>query len=56
MTRLLAGLGPMNAPLEFVVGMMRAVSDATIEFMVRDKAGAQKHCLVGFEAFHRMIA
>jgi len=49
--------GPMkNAPLEFVVGMMTAVSDATIDFMVRDKANAEKHCLAGFEAFHRMIA
>jgi AcrR family transcriptional regulator len=49
--------GPMkNAPLEFVVGLMTAVSDATIEFMVRDKANAQKRCLAGFEAFHRMIA
>lgn len=48
--------GPMkNAPLEFVVGMMTAVSDATIEFMVRDKANAQKHCVAGFEAFRRMI-
>jgi hypothetical protein len=35
---------------------MTAVSDATIEFMVRDKAHAQKHCIAGFEAFRRMIA
>jgi AcrR family transcriptional regulator len=49
--------GPMkNAPLEFVVGMMTAVSDATIEFMVRDRKNAAKHCVAGFEAFWRMIA
>jgi hypothetical protein len=51
MTRLLAGLGPMNAPLEFVVGMMTAVGDATSEFMVRDKAGAQKHSSPGSKRF-----
>lgn len=49
--------GPMeNAPLEFVVGLMTAISDATIEFMVRDKTHAQKHCYAGFDAFWRMIA
>ena len=48
--------GPMKAvPLEFVVGMMSAISDATIDFMVRDKANAEQHCNAGFEAFWRMI-
>jgi AcrR family transcriptional regulator len=48
--------GPMRAaPLEFVVAMMNALADTTIDFMIRDKANAQTHCLAGFEALWRVI-
>ena len=49
--------GPMrDAPLEFVVALMSAVADATIDFMVRDPANADKHRMAAFDAFWRMVA
>jgi AcrR family transcriptional regulator len=49
--------GPMrNAPLMFVVAIMNAIMDSTIDFMTRDKANAQKHSKAGFEALWRAIA
>jgi len=48
--------GPMRAvPLQFVVAIMSAVTDARIEFMIRDRANADKHCVAGFDAFWRAI-
>jgi AcrR family transcriptional regulator len=49
--------GPMrNAPLEFIVALMSALADATIDFMIHDLANADQHCLAGFDALWRMVA
>ena len=49
--------GPMrDAPLDFVVALMSALADATIDFMIDDPARADDHCRAGFEAFWRMVA
>jgi len=49
--------GPMrNAPLGFVVALMSAMADATIDFMVGDPANANKHSKAAFGALWRMIA
>jgi AcrR family transcriptional regulator len=49
--------GPMrDAPLEFVVALMSALADATIDFMIRDPANAEKHGMAGFDAMWRMVA
>ena len=48
--------GPMrDAPLGFVVALMNAMADATIDFMIRDPANAKKHCKAGFDALWRML-
>ncbi|MGO9134111.1 MAG: TetR/AcrR family transcriptional regulator [Methylovirgula sp.] len=49
--------GPMrNVPLGFVVALMSAQADATIDFMIRDPANADKHSKVAFDALWRMVA
>jgi AcrR family transcriptional regulator len=49
--------GPMrDAPLAFVVALMSALADATTDFMIRDPANADKHCLAAFDAMWRMVA
>jgi hypothetical protein len=49
--------GPMrDAPLEFIVALMSALADATIDFMIHDPANADKHCMAGFDALWRMVA
>ena len=49
--------GPMrNAPLGFVVALMNALADATIDFMIQDPANADKHCTAAFDALWRMVA
>jgi AcrR family transcriptional regulator len=49
--------GPMrDLPLAFVVALMNATADATIDFMIREPANAVKHCAAGFDAVWRMIA
>jgi AcrR family transcriptional regulator len=49
--------GPMrNAPLGFIVALMSAMADATIDFMVSDPANANKHSKAAFDALWRMIA
>ena len=48
--------GPMcDVPLEFIVALMNALADATIDFMIHDPVNADKHCLAGFEAMWRML-
>ncbi|SPF47973.1 Bacterial regulatory s, tetR family protein [Candidatus Desulfosporosinus infrequens] len=48
--------GPMrNAPLGFIVSMVDALADATIDYMINDPANADKHCMVAFNAIWRMI-
>ena len=49
--------GPMrDAPLMFVAAMMNALAEATIDFMIRDPANADKHSKTAFDALWRMIA
>jgi AcrR family transcriptional regulator len=49
--------GPMReAPLGFVAALMSALADATIDFMIRDPANADKHGAAAFDALWRMIA
>lgn len=49
--------GPMrNAPLGFVAALMNALAEATIDFMIRDRANARKHGRVAFEALWRIVA
>ena len=49
--------GPMRgAPLEFVVALMSALADTTIDFMLRDPANAEQHNRAGFDALWRMVA
>ncbi|HLZ62362.1 MAG TPA: TetR/AcrR family transcriptional regulator [Ktedonosporobacter sp.] len=49
--------GPMrDAPLGFVVALMSALADATIDFMIHDPVNADKHCMAAFDAFWRMVA
>lgn len=49
--------GPMrNAPMGFVVSILNALADATMDFMIRDPANAKKHCKAGFDALWRAIA
>jgi AcrR family transcriptional regulator len=49
--------GPLrNAPMSFVVAIMNALADATMDFMSRDPANAKKHCKLGFDALWRVLA
>jgi AcrR family transcriptional regulator len=49
--------GPMrDAPLAFVVALMSAMADTTIDFMIRDPAKADKHSKAAFDALWRMVA
>ena len=49
--------GPMrDAPLGFVASLMSALAEATIDFMIRDPANADKHSKAAFDALWRMIA
>jgi len=45
-----------DAPLAFVVALMNALGDATIDFMIRDPANADKHGMAAIEAMWRMLA
>jgi len=45
-----------NVPITFAGSIMNALSEATIEAMVKDPDNAQKHCETGFEAFWRAIS
>jgi AcrR family transcriptional regulator len=48
--------GPMReAPKGFVVGLMSALADTTVAFMIRDPANAEKHSITAFESMWRML-
>ena len=48
--------GPMSkAPLGFVLAIMNAVAEATMDFMTQDARNAKKHCKEGFDALWRMV-
>lgn len=49
--------GPMrDAPLGFTAALMSAMADATIDFMLRDRANSDMHCRTAFDALWRIIA
>jgi AcrR family transcriptional regulator len=49
--------GPMrDAPLAFVVALMSALADATVDFMIHDPANADQHSAAAFDAMWRMLA
>jgi len=49
--------GPLrDAPLVFVVALLSALAEATIDFMIRDPANADEPSMAAFEALWRMIA
>jgi len=49
--------GPLrNAPMGFVVAMMNALGDATMDFMINDPTNAKKHSKAGFDALWRVLA
>ena len=49
--------GPMHdAPMAFVVALMSALADATIDFMIHNPAHAEEHSADAFEALWRMVA
>jgi AcrR family transcriptional regulator len=49
--------GPMRStPMNFVVAIMNAMGDATMDFMIRDPANAKKHSRAGFEALWRVVS
>ena len=49
--------GPMRqVPLGFIVAIMNAMGDATMDFMIHDPTHAKKHCKAGFDALWRMLA
>ena len=49
--------GPMqDVPLGLVVGLMNAVAEATVDFIITDPANSDAHRIAGFEAMWRMIA
>jgi AcrR family transcriptional regulator len=45
-----------DAPLAFVVALMNAIGETTIDFMIRDPKNAKKHSKAGFDAFWRAVA
>jgi AcrR family transcriptional regulator len=48
--------GPLrHAPMAFVVAMINAVGDATMDFMIHDPANAKKHSRAGFDSLWRML-
>jgi AcrR family transcriptional regulator len=48
--------GPMSkAPMSFVLLLMNAIAEGTMDFMTQDPQNAKKHCKMGFEALWRML-
>jgi AcrR family transcriptional regulator len=45
-----------NVPMAFVSSITNSLANATMDFMIQDKANSAKHCRVGFDAFWRTIA
>lgn len=49
--------GPMrDVPLGFVLALMSAMADTTIDFMINDPANAEEHRVTAFNAMWRMLA
>lgn len=49
--------GPLrDAPPGFVIALMSALADTTIDFMVRDTVNADAHAAIAFDALWRIVA
>ncbi len=49
--------GPLrDAPMGFVVAIMSALADTTVDVIIRDPANADTYCKIGFDALWRVIA
>jgi len=49
--------GPMRSvPMSFMIAIMNAVAEATMDSMTQDPMNAKKHCKTGFEALWRMMS
>lgn len=49
--------GPLRAaPMGFVVAIMNALAEATMDFMISDPTNAEKHSKAGFEALWRILS
>lgn len=49
--------GPLrDTPLGFVVALMNAMAETTIDFMINEPAHAETHCMTAFNAMWRMFA
>ena len=55
MERLRANGSLHNSPMPFVRGLMNALAETTMDFMIKDPANAKKHSKVGFETFWRAL-
>jgi len=44
-----------NVPMGFVAAIMNSLAEATMDFMIQDKANRKKHCKAGFDAFWRAL-
>lgn len=48
--------GPMrDVPMGFVVAILNALAEATMNFMALEPQNAEEHCRIGFEAFWRTL-
>ena len=45
-----------KAPMGFVVAVVSALAEATVDFMTHDPLHADQHCKAGFEALWRVLA
>jgi AcrR family transcriptional regulator len=49
--------GPMRSqPLTFIVALMNAMANTTIDFMIQDPKHADQHAAAAFDALWRMVA
>jgi hypothetical protein len=44
-----------KVPLGFVLAIMNAVAESTMDYMTQDATNAKKHCKEGFDALWRMV-
>ena len=48
--------GPMrDAPRELLFALLSALADTTMDFMIRDPANADEHCMAAFKAIWQMV-
>ena len=54
-TRLNPTADMRQVPMGFIVAIMNAMGDATMDFMIHDPANAKKHVKAGFDALWRVL-